>query len=188
MDDSGHRSGIVGILKNTFGKCKVRVTRDPLDFHVSVNNRKSDRHWEKVAHACVEKSLDPRCYVEWRFHMEFPQYPVPAKFASERMLDEYVRQGKPDVRYIQVRKQWELMSHKLNLLVEHGQEQLRCLLDVIHDFDPVFIYTVAALADRQHELPDHILIQARNHATWNPVYEARFSDLVPQEVFKGGSH
>jgi len=187
MDDGEREPSIVEILKDTFGRCKVRVTRDKLDFKVAVTSRKSDRFWRVVANSCVEKGLDPRCYVEWRFHLEFPEYPVPAKFASPAQIERYVSDGKPDVRYIQVQSHWNLMLYKLNKLVANGTDQLAALVDPIHNFDPVFAYTMASLAGRGQELPERALAEARSHALWNPVYKARFSDLVPAEVFEGGS-
>ena len=186
MDDGEHKPGIVKILKDTFGRCKVRVTRDTLDFKVAVNSKKSDRLWQTVARYCVEKELDPRCYVEWRFLLEFPEYPVPAKFASLAQIDRYVSDGKPDVRYIQVQSHWSLMLYKLNNLVANGTDQVAALVDPIHNFDPVFVYTTASLAGRGLELPERALAEARSHALWNPVYRARFFDLVPAEVFEGG--
>lgn len=186
MDDRRDRpEADLRLLKEVFGKCRVRVTRDPADLHASLGSVKTDPHWRKVAAHCRVRGFDPRCYVEWRFHVEFPGCPFPAKFADEKMLDRYGAEGSPDVRRLQVAQGMALMSSRLELLVSAGEDQLRALLDPVHCFDPVFVYSMASLSGRTGELPPEVLEQARRQAYWNPVYRACFSEVVPQEVFEG---
>jgi hypothetical protein len=186
MDDRRDRpEADLKLLKEVFGKCRVRVTRDPVDLQASMRSIKMDGHWRKVAAHCRVRGFDPRCYVEWRFHVEFPGYPTPAKFADAKMLDKYGAEGAPDVRQLQVAQAMALMSSKLELLVSAGEDQLRAMLDPVHCFDPVFVYSMASLSGRAGELPQEVLEQARRQAYWNPVYLDRFSELVPPDVFEG---
>jgi hypothetical protein len=168
-------------LKETYGKARLVVTGNMQDYVRATKSRNAKylNIWRNVAGFCLENELNPRAYVEWVVHTEYPAYPMPYKFILNYKQNLYISSGKPDPEFNQKKLKFELMMRRLSKV---EGDVIAFLLDPINAFDAIFQYTVAENLGRQDELPPGILPAARQQAFYQPVYADRFKNIVPNEV------
>lgn len=182
-DPQGGLEAAVAKLKEAYGKSKMFVTGSLKDYEACVYSRspRLEEIWNGLALWCNMSQVNPRAYVEWCFHREYPAYPMPSRFNTNFRKNEYISSGKPDITHQRTRMKYELMIKRLNK-IQSDQDLVEHLLDPLNTFDPVFIYTIARNMERQDELPEDILVRARHQVFCQPVYAEKFQDILPKEL------
>jgi len=176
MGHSGCDAVTAESVRTLFAK-KLATTAGMKAYHAVMNKKGRGDDYEKLAQLCVQADVDPRPFIDWVFMKHYPNLPQ-----SPRMLyplvNEYVAAKKPDTEHFRTSILFENMFDRLSRC-KPDKDVVCYLLDPLNEFSCVFAYCVAYHLNVLHRIPDKVVECAKNEIFLKPVYEVKFSEILP---------